>query len=217
MSVFILFLATVVLITMSGALAPGPLFFTNLSNAHRWGWRGGLWLSLGHTVIELPLILIIMVGLNLLIDNLLLQVLTSILGGIVLFIFGGFQIRDAFKLRSYTPEMKVNKVGTTRHPLIIGILFTGLNPFFLIWWLTVGTNLVLNAFLLAALAGVLIMFFAHVWMDYAWLAGTAWLTKKGTQLVGTRGYAILTGGLGLILIYFGAAFCWNGLLMIYFP
>jgi len=36
------------------------------------------------------------------------------------------------------------------------------------------------------------MFLSHVWIDYVWLIGTAWLTNKGTNLVGTQGYHVLT-------------------------
>ncbi len=198
---------------MSGALSPGPLLVTNLSNASRWGWRGGLWLSIGHTFIELPLILLIAFGLNLVINNLLLEVIIAAVGGVVLLLFAGLQIREVIHSRSETHLAKVEPAATSRHPLIAGLIFSGLNPYFLFWWLTAGANLVFEALLIAALAGVFIMFAAHVWMDYVWLTGTAWLTKKGANLMGSRGYTVLMLVFTVFLIYFGISFCWRAFVL----
>ncbi len=209
MNAFLIFLIGVIIITISGALAPGPLLFTNLTNAPRWGWKGGIWLSVGHTFIELPLILLIAAGLNFFINNTLLQLITASLGGIVLLIFGILQINDAMKMTQSKSNSELNTSTTPRHPLITGLIFSGLNPFFLIWWLTVGTNLVIEALLLAAFAGVIIMFLSHVWMDYVWLAGTAWLVNKGTNITGSKGYQVLVILFSIALIYFGITFLWK--------
>ncbi|UCE44460.1 MAG: LysE family transporter, partial [Candidatus Bathyarchaeota archaeon] len=53
------FIATVVLVTASGALAPGPLFFAAVSHGTKSGARGGLAFSIGHTLVELPLVLLL--------------------------------------------------------------------------------------------------------------------------------------------------------------
>lgn len=207
------FLLTVVIITMSGALSPGPLLVTNLSNAPRWGWKGGLWLSIGHTFVELPLILLVAVGLNFVINNLLLKMIVAAVGGVVLLIFASLQIREVLQSRAETKQFETTPAATSRHPLLAGLIFSGLNPYFLVWWLTVGANLVIEALLIAALAGVFIMFAAHIWMDYAWLTGTAWLANKGTNLVGSRGYTVLMLAFAVFLIYFGLSFCWDAVLL----
>jgi threonine/homoserine/homoserine lactone efflux protein len=214
MSAFLIFLIGVIIITISGALAPGPLLFTNLTNAPRWGWKGGIWLSVGHTFIELPLIFLIATGLNFFINNNLLQLITASFGGIVLLLFGIFQINDAIKMTQSQSNPELDASTTPRHPLITGIIFSGLNPYFLIWWLTVGTNLVIEALLLAAFAGVVIMFLSHVWMDYVWLAGTAWLVNKGTNITGSRGYQVLVIFFSIALIFFGIAFLWKAYTLI---
>ena len=63
--------------------------------------------------------------------------------------------------------------------MILGVGLTGLNPFFIVWWLTVGLGLVVQAVEFGALLGVFIMYVSHVWMDYAWLTGTAHLAVRG--------------------------------------
>jgi len=47
------FLATVVVVTASGALAPGPLFAANLLQGARGGLKSGFMMSVGHTRIRL--------------------------------------------------------------------------------------------------------------------------------------------------------------------
>jgi len=89
---------------------------------------------------------------------------------------------------------------------VIGLLFTGLNPYFILWWLTVGSNLILLALEFAALAGVVFMFLCHVWMDYVWLTSVAYFAKRGVNALGSRWYRALLGVFGAILIYFGVSF-----------
>jgi len=89
---------------------------------------------------------------------------------------------------------------------MLGVVLTGLNPFFIVWWLTVGLGLVVQAVELGALLGVFIMYVSHVWMDYAWLTGTAYLAARGKTLIQARGYKLLLIALALLLIYFGAGF-----------
>ncbi len=214
MDPFVLFLFGVILISLSGALAPGPLLFTNLSNAPRWGWKGGLWLSLGHTCVELPVILLIAVGLSFVIYIPFVQFTIAILGGVVLLAFGTLQIREARTPVEVFEQIDLANAKPTRHPFFIGLIFSAFNPFFIVWWFTVGANIVITAFLFAALAGVIIMFLSHVWIDYVWLAGTAWATQRGSQLIGSRGYKYLIAGFGLLLIYFGILFCFNAILLL---
>jgi len=213
---FLLFLFGVIIISLSGALSPGPLLFTNLSNAPRWGWKGGLWLSLGHTFVEFPVILLIAFGLSFLFFIPGFHVGLAIVGGSVLIIVGLLQIREAVKANDDTQEIDLARDKPTRHPLLIGFLFSAFNPFFILWWFTVGAKLVLDAFLYAALGGVIIMFLSHVWIDYVWLIGTAWLTNKGANLVGTQGYRVFNIAFGVLLILFGVTFYLNALILLGF-
>ena len=204
---------SVILISLSGALAPGPLLFTNLSNAPRWGWKGGVWLSLGHTCIELPVILLIAFGLSYAIYLPFVQIIIASLGSIVLIVFGILQIRESLSTIEQTDQVDLAKSQPARHPFLIGLIFSAFNPFFIVWWFTVGATIVLTALLFAALVGVIIMFLSHVWIDYVWLAGTAWATKQGAHLIGSKGYRVLLVVFGILLIYFGIRFGYNAFLL----
>jgi threonine/homoserine/homoserine lactone efflux protein len=193
----------VVVVTASGALAPGPLFFTNISHGVKSGAKGGLAFSVGHTIFELGLVMFLALTLQTVVNQPLIKLVVGVAGGAALLVFGFLQIREAL-----TSESTVtSKTGIrSKNPLFLGTLFTGLNPYFIIWWLTVGMTLIVDALALASFAGVLLMYVSHVWMDYAWLIGTAYLAKKGTNLAGSQGYRVLMIIFGVILIDFGLRF-----------
>ena len=166
--------------------------------------------------VELPVILLIAFGLSFVIYIPFVQLTIAGLGGIVLLIFGALQIREALNPLEKIEQIDLAQTKPTRHPFLIGLIFSALNPFFIVWWFTVGANIVLTALLLAALVGVIIMFLSHVWIDYVWLAGTAWATKRGAHLIGSRGYRILIAIFGISLVYFGLLFCYNAILLLGF-
>ena len=54
-------LGTVVVTSLSGVMAPGPMFTMTLAKSYKSPWAGTQ-VSLGHAVIEVPLILLIYFG-----------------------------------------------------------------------------------------------------------------------------------------------------------
>ncbi|MCS7116191.1 MAG: LysE family translocator [Nitrososphaerales archaeon] len=198
------FLATVIVITASGALTPGPLFVGTLIQSSKEGARAGVLVAVGHTIVELPLVFLLALGLINIGDHTQLKSIISLVGGITLIILGVLQVNSMFK--SNPIHIQSIGKGWLHNSLILGVILTGLNPFFIMWWLTIGTTLIINALILAALWGVVIMYVAHVWMDYAWLTFIASLSRKGFSILGSRGYRIVIGSLGLLLIYFGINF-----------
>jgi threonine/homoserine/homoserine lactone efflux protein len=202
------FITIIVLITASGALAPGSLFFANISYGAKHGAKSGLIFSISHTVIEFSLIMIFALGLLTIASEPIVKFVVGVIGGIFLIIFGIFQIQSSIKRN--IPHSRPIK-SSTSHLFLIGLAFTGLNPLFIIWWLTVGAELILISLAFAGLVGVVFMFICHVWMDYVWLTSIAYFAKKGTQIIGSKGYRLLISLFAVILIYFGITFILNAI------
>lgn len=197
------FIITIVVVTVSGALAPGPLFFVNIAHGTKSGAKGGLAFSVGHTIVEFSLVMLLALGLSTAVNEPAVEFIVGIIGGAFLVVFGLLQIRRFLISRS---EVVRRDAPPSRNPLLLGSIFTGLNPYFIIWWLTVGVKLISDSMNFASWVGVVLMYIAHVWMDYVWLTGTAYLAKRGTSLVGSRGYRIVMAAFGAILVYFGLYF-----------
>jgi len=198
------FIATVVFWSATGALSPGPLFFAAISHGPGSGARGGLALSIGHTLVEFPLVILLALGLLAVASEPVVKLLTGVVGGLALLLFGAFQIRDSF-----FPRLGASRSGgiPSWNPLLIGLVFTGLNPFFVVWWFTVGLDKLvlpsLSLLVFASLVGVIVMYVCHVWMDYAWLTAVAHFARVGTNVAGTKWYRILMMLFGPALVCFG--------------
>lgn len=197
------FVITVILITASGALAPGPLFFLTISHGTKSGARSGLAFSVAHTIIEFTLVMLLALGLLTVANAPAVRLTFGVAGGLVLLLFGVLQIRDS--LQSKEGKAKSEEV-TMKNLLIVGLAFTGLNPFFIVWWLTVGATLILLGLEYASMAGVVLMYVSHVWIDYVWLVSVSHFAKIGTNVLGSRLYRLLMAVFGLALIYFGLNF-----------
>jgi len=201
--------ATIILVTGSGALAPGPLFIENLTQGARFGAKSGLLFSLAHNVVELALVMLLALGLLTFVHNLAVQHAIGIIGGTVLVAFGSAQINAS--LRPKTRDRDQPKAAANRL-FLVGLALTGLNPFFIVWWLTAGAQLIMLSLKFASFLGVALMYVCHVWMDYAWLTGTAHFAKVGLNFIGQRWYRVLIAVFGAVLIYFGLSFVLSALL-----
>jgi len=93
------FIVTVVLVSVSGALTPGPMFFANLSKGVKLGARSGLIFAVSHTMVELTLVLLLSFGLVVILDQTVVKTIIGILGGCMLVLFGLAQVFSSLKPR----------------------------------------------------------------------------------------------------------------------
>lgn len=196
----------VVAVSASGVLAPGPLFVANMLCGSRQGALSGVKIAHGHAVVEICVIAAIAAGLfsaPAFVEQYADPI--AIVGGAAVLGFAALQVHSVLKKREQ--EQAKQK----RTPFAIGIALTALNPFFLIWWLTVGLKLVADSSSFGPVTGVGILFGLHVWMDYAWLGATAYLASKGSSVLGSKYYKILMLGLAGVLGFYGAQFLASGL------
>ena len=194
------FLGLVIIISASGVMSPGPLFAANVMYGLREGKISGLKMAIGHTIVEFPLILFLGVGFFTIENIPEIRTTITILGAIGLFGFAVLQIRSVIK-KEFSIETK-SKQG----PLVAGILLSVLNPFFIIWWLTIGLVLISKSIESFGLIGIVILFLFHIWMDYLWLFTIAAFSSKAKNYLSKRNFKIIIVGLSLILIYFGIDF-----------
>jgi threonine/homoserine/homoserine lactone efflux protein len=209
------FAGEVILLSASGVLSPGPLFFTNLIYGSRQGTHAGIKIAYGHTIVELPLITILALGLSKfssldLTSNGNLKII-GLLGGVSIALFSLMQIHSVIKRKVVTASIDTSnnnhffKINSKRNgPLILGIVFSALNPFFLIWWFTVGLKLISDSILLFGIVlGVMFTFFFHIWMDYAWLTVTSYMISKGISILKAKFYNTLLFILSIVLALYG--------------
>ena len=200
MQEFLGFALTVVIISVSGVMSPGPLFTANIMHGLKEGTQSGLKIAAGHTVIELPLIILLAVGIISLETIPEFKTTIVLLGAIGLFGFAGLQIKNAL-----TKKMQTG-IQVKHGAFLTGILFSALNPFFIIWWFTIGFKLISDSIDLWSYWGIGILFGVHIWMDFVWLGFVAFSASKAGNILSNQNYRILMIALSSVLIYFGISF-----------
>src|SRR5215207_5385325 len=214
------FAAQVIFISSSGVLSPGPLFFATLIYGSKQGFYSGVKIVSGHTIVELPLIILLALGIfgfsSFTLTNESIRII-GLLGGTSIIFFSISQINNIIKRRrdvggvnnknkisdKYFKKIS-NKGKRLQGPLILGLTFSALNPFFIVWWLTVGLKLISDAVsLFGVVEGILILFSLHIWMDYAWLSATAYLVSKGRLILREGFYQYFLLSISFILASYG--------------
>lgn len=200
MEEFLIFAVSVILISTSGVMSPGPLFTANIAYGLKEGTKSGIKIAYGHAAVELPLIIFLGLGLFTLETFPQFRIIISILGALALFSFAGLQIKNTLK-------QKNNQIFQPKHSAFLtGILFSALNPFFIIWWLTIGFKLISDSIELWSFSGIFILFGMHIWMDFVWLTLVSFFASKSTKILSNRNYKVLMIVLGIVLIYFGITY-----------
>ena len=194
------FLGLVIVISASGVMSPGPLFAANVMYGLREGKISGIKMAIGHTIVEFPLIVLLGVGFFSIESVPEIRTVITILGSVGLFGFAILQIRAVTK-EKFSIETK-----SGQGPFVAGILLSALNPFFIIWWLTIGLVLISESIQNFGIIGIVILFLFHIWMDYAWLFTIAAFSSKAKNYLSKRNFKMIVIGLSIVLIYFGIDF-----------
>jgi threonine/homoserine/homoserine lactone efflux protein len=193
----------VIVLSASGVLAPGPLFLANLVYGTRLDKWSGIKVASGHAVVELPVIILLAAGLSTFDAAIKYAGFIGLIGGIAILAFAALQIASIIKEKQ---AHDTRHVAHSRGPFVVGVALSALNPFFLLWWFTAGLKLIADSAAFGVTTGVAILFSLHIWMDYAWLAGTAYLASRGAFLLKSKYYCLLLLGLAAVLMYYGTSF-----------
>ena len=92
--------------------------------------------------------------------------------------------------------------------VLTGILLSLGNPYFLLWWATVGLALATQAVRLGVLAFALFAVI-HWLCDLIWLEALSWTGFKGSKLLGGRSQRVVLVVCSLVLILFGVMFIYD--------
>jgi len=197
---FYLFLASVVLISLTGVMMPGPLFAVTIEKAAK-RKTAGLLIAVGHGIVEFPLMFLIYYGITQIIASEMLQtvqITVGLIGGLLM-IFMGIQ---TFRNRNKTSE----KCESPRQEsLIAGIWTTAANAGFILWWLTIGTTLIITAKSFGLLE-FSVFAVVHWLCDFVWYTVVAFFIFKSQRFWTKRVNQAILIFCFTVLVGFGAWF-----------
>jgi threonine/homoserine/homoserine lactone efflux protein len=182
-------------IGLTGALAPGPTLVATIQSSLDGGWIAGPKVALGHILIETLVFILILIG----VTTIALQFSGAIalVGGIALTGFGILTIREGMSARS-----DLSLGGATGNPYLAGILTGVTNPYFWIWWLTLGSVLLLDAMRGGWYLGIAFMA-GHWAADVGWLTLVSTGIHRGRTILSSKGYRVTLVLCGMFLSLFG--------------
>jgi threonine/homoserine/homoserine lactone efflux protein len=193
---------------LSGALMPGPVLALVIGAAARYGTLAGIVAILGHAAVELPVVLMLMFGIGAFVQRPKVLAAIGFIGGLALLLMGLDMLRSAAAVASANIEGGTAPLG------LLGVFLGGAgaslaNPYFAIWWATVGAGQIATVGSRSPAAWVT-FYTGHVSSDFLWYALVAWAIGRGRNLLGVTGHQTLIVVCGVALLALGCYFIYAG-------
>ncbi|MDI9623345.1 MAG: LysE family transporter [Methanothermobacter sp.] len=179
-------------------MAPGPLLTVTISDSLKKGSKAGPLLVLGHVIGEVLLILLILGGLSWLITSSLASAWVGLIGGAVMIFLGLNMMRDTTPIMESGDFKDFGLVSK-------GFMTSVSNPYFFIWWGTVGAALMFKGMELAKLTGLAAFLIGHWSSDFAWYGIVSFFSARG-KLILKSSYKFIILACGVFLIIVGSYF-----------
>jgi threonine/homoserine/homoserine lactone efflux protein len=188
---------------------PGPLLTLTIQKSATAGLRGGFFATLGHAVAEMVAVVAFVLGLASLASSPGVMAAVATGGGVILLYMGWGMIAQALRSPSLSRLQNPGEVPGTVYPwwkvCLSGALVSVANPYWLLWWATVGTT-----YLFAWGGGrplpVAAFYLGHIWADFAWFMTVSAAVTFGRRIIADRLYSglliVLGGALMLLALYF---------------
>ena len=201
---------TSLIVGFSGALMPGPLLTVVISGSARKGFWEGPALVLGHAVAEVLIVAALAVGLSRLLKRNLVAGLIGLLGGAFLLWMGFDIVRSAWWGMVSLEQATGAQAGLQFGPIITGIVVSISNPYWVLWWATVGASYVALSLDRGPL-GLGSFYFGHILSDLSWYSLVAVLIARGKALLSQPLYRLILLVCGFFLMALSVYFIYSGI------
>lgn len=198
-------LLSVIVISFSGVMMPGPLFAVTLAKSYKSPWSG-VWIALGHAVIEIPLILLIYFGFAQFFQNDTVRLVLSVAGSGMVIWLGVSMFRARTEVARKGKDLPYSA-------FTAGILTSGFNPFFLVWWATIGSMLIMRILEFGTL-GLIIFAIVHWLCDLVWLTLVSNVVYRTSTFWHQKVQERLFIACSLLLVGFGVWFLVSGIQLV---
>jgi threonine/homoserine/homoserine lactone efflux protein len=198
--------STSFVVAFSGAMIPGPFMTTTIGESARRGpWVGPKMIA-GHALLELILLFALFFGLGPLFANQMFFVVISLAGGAIMIWMAQGMFRALLTLEIKTEVQTANPVNL----YLAGIVMSLANPYWIIWWATVGLGYLLVAQKLG-FWGISLFFVGHILGDLVWYSAISFAVGKGRNFFSNKVYRVLVGTCAVFLSVFAVWLVINGI------
>ena len=197
----LVFLLHAVVISLSGVMAPGPITAAVVAAGADRRHAGAL-MALGHGAVEFPLMLLILRWADTLIESPGARIGIGLAGGAFLVLSGWQMLMAMGRANGAAGHARQQR------PFWTGAILSSANPYFLMWWATIGLALTVQAaeFGVAAFAVFAVV---HWLCDLVWLEALSLASFKGSKLLGEHSQTVVLVICGIALVGFGGRFIFD--------
>ena len=198
------------IVGFSGALVPGPMLTLVISSVARKGFWTSFFIVVGHSLLELVVVIGFFLGILKYLDNPIITKTIGLLGGIFLLYIGVDIVVSIFK-KKFTIDFKsVLKQRTitgksTGTVILKGILISLMNPYWYIWWISIGAAFLIKSVGFNTL-GVSSFYVGHISADFIWYLFIGFLVNTGRRFFNQKIYNGILIACSIFLFYLGIRF-----------
>ena len=198
------------LVAFSGALVPGPMLTLVISSVAEKGFWTSFFIVVGHSLLELVVVISFFLGLLKYLQNPLIVKIIGILGGVFLLYLGIDIIISIFKKKYIIDFKSIVKKRTitgksTGIVIIKGILISLMNPYWYIWWITIGAAFIIKSVEFSTL-GISSFYIGHISADFIWYLFIGFLINTGRKFFNQKIYNGILAACSIFLFYIGIRF-----------
>ena len=197
------------LVSLSGVMMPGPVSAMAVTEGTRRGPVAGPLVTVGHAAAEAVMLGLLVLGMNRVLQQPPVIGAIGILGGAVLAWMGWGIAGAAWRNRLDPPAEAVGR-SAGRSLVRTGLLTTVTNPYWLLWWATVGAAYFVRFTRFGPLAVAGLFFIGHISLDLGWNSFLALVVGAGRGKIPARAFRVVLGGCGVFLIGMSLYFVYSG-------
>ncbi len=209
---------------LSGALMPGPLLAVAVRDSARRGFIAAPLLIVGHGILEAAMVALILLGFAEFLNGKTATAVISLVGGAMLLWMAVGMAREARTLAAPGAQLCAGDgieaaragAGGPARSVIDGIVVSVSNPYWTIWWATVGLGCLVVSRPLGA-AGIAAFYAGHILSDFAWYMFVGAAVSMGRTRLSDRLYRGIVGCCAVFLVFFGLYFGYLGAMKLLGP
>ncbi|NLT21185.1 MAG: LysE family transporter [Syntrophomonadaceae bacterium] len=196
---------------LSGAMMPGPLLTATIVSTARHGFIAGPLIVLGHALLELALLIALLAGFSTILLLPHVGQTVAIVGGSFLLYLGFSMGKDIIKGKLNLPDYPPEQVSSTplMHPIVAGILISVSNPYWSIWWATIGLSYLTIAWK-SSTSGIVSFYSGHILADLFWYSLIAFIISTGSRWLNPLVYRLILLLCSIFLLGLGIYFIYSG-------
>jgi threonine/homoserine/homoserine lactone efflux protein len=190
-----------ILLGIYAGLSPGPMLFLVVSQTIKHGFKEGLKIAFSPLISDIPIIIISLILITFL------EGYNSIIG--IIFIVGGIYLvylaYGSFKFEPEDVDVEINKPKSFRK----GVTLNLLNPSPYIFWITVGSPIIIPAYMINSIAPLKFIISFYIFLVCIKIC-IAYITGISREFITGNIYLHLMKILGIFLSIFAIIYLYHG-------